>query len=317
MAEDAAPAKDDLNTVLEADGDDEALEKYKDSLLENANPLAELMAVGEDGLNFANKTAQWIAYERYIESERCDRLFFDPLAKLMTGKYGERLSKVFREHAPFMFAAIGEEGFLRYHAARTKFISERITEWSATIALGPKQVLNLGSGYDTRAYWDESLAGVNVYIEVDEAQVNDPKNKALEEIGELPTLVCPRQSISLDFSKVTTKDVVNHGFDVSVPTLFLLEGLIMYLEESAVRRLYEDIDTLACGGSCVVVNVAQTSKEHHRAAFADSIFLAKDGWTRAPSMPLIMFGEAAFAFGRYPDGAEANENLGFVFYIKT
>ena len=156
-------------------------------------------------------------------------------------------------------------------------------------------------------------SGVDVYIEVDELQVNEPKNKVLNDI-DAPNLICPRQSISLDFSKETTRDVANHDFCASVPTLFLLEGLIMYLEASAVKRLYEDIDGLACAGSCVVINVVETSKEHHRAAFADATFLQMEGWTKCA--PVVMFGEPSFAFGRYPGGAEPNKNLGFVVYAK-
>lgn len=280
----------------------------------DSNALAELMKVDEDGLSFANKTAQWIAYERHVESERSDRLFCDPVARHLAGKYGERLSALFAQHAPYSFPALGENGFLWYHAARTMFISERIKEWSAGIASGPKQVLNLGAGYDSRAYWDQSLSGVDVYIEVDESQVNDPKNTVLNQIETLPNLICPRQSISLDFSKETTRDILNHNFCASVPTLFLLEGLIMYLEAAAVRRLYEDIDTLACKGSCVVVNVVETSKEHHRATFAEAIFLKMEGWTKY--RPVVMFGDASFAFQRYADNAEPNKNLGFAMYVK-
>ena len=56
-----------------------------------------LQAVGEDGLTFANKTAQWIAFERQFESEKPkgERLFNDCLAKHFVGDYGKRVSDAF------------------------------------------------------------------------------------------------------------------------------------------------------------------------------------------------------------------------------
>ena len=296
------------------------------------DPLARLMEVDEDGLTFANKTAQWIAYERHVESERSDRLFYDPLAKHLAGKYGKMLSDFFSTpHAGYTFPGLGDEGFIRYHAARTKLISSHIEQWSTSIrtldANAQKQVLNLGAGYDSRAFWDASLADVDLYIEVDEAQVNGAKENLLQQTGtDLPKLICPRQCISLDFAKETALDVSKHGFRSNVPTLWILEGIIMYLEKDAVQRLYKDIVTLSCEGSYVIVNVVQTSKEHHRAEFADSIFLADDaaGWTRASSSPqVVMFGDEAFDFGRYNNNSSPvealppNKNLGFCFYEKV
>jgi len=114
----------------------------------------ELQEVGDDGLTWANKTAQWIAYERMLESERPDALFNDPIAKYFAGDHGKRCSDTFSSMAgTHMFTDIGSEGFIQYHASRTKLISDHISKWISTTD-GTKQVLNMGAGMDTRCYWD-------------------------------------------------------------------------------------------------------------------------------------------------------------------
>eukprot|EP00587_Corethron_hystrix_P009126 CAMPEP_0113302336 /NCGR_PEP_ID=MMETSP0010_2-20120614/3186_1 /TAXON_ID=216773 ORGANISM="Corethron hystrix, Strain 308" /NCGR_SAMPLE_ID=MMETSP0010_2 /ASSEMBLY_ACC=CAM_ASM_000155 /LENGTH=296 /DNA_ID=CAMNT_0000156099 /DNA_START=16 /DNA_END=906 /DNA_ORIENTATION=- /assembly_acc=CAM_ASM_000155 len=284
------------------------------------NPLTKLMAVDKEGLTFANKTAQWIAYERHIESQRSDRLFHDPLSGHLVGKYGKLLSDTFSQHATQLFPGLSEKGFILYHAARTKLISDSIAEWSGSNSLksaeASLQVLNLGSGYDTRAFWDASLKDVDLYIEVDEAKVNDPKKRVLAEIETLPKLVCGgRRCISMNFATETIHDLPKHGFIASTPTCWLLEGLIMYLEAEAVKGIYEAIVELSAVESFAIVNVVNggtISKEHHKSSFSDAIFLA-NGWTKVKE---VMFGDTEFSYGRYPEGVEPNKSLGFVFYHK-
>jgi methyltransferase (TIGR00027 family) len=80
---------------------------------------------------------------------------------------------------------------------------------------------------DTRAYWLECLKNVDAYLEVDEKALMDQKQAVCDGLGEKP--LCNRVPISMDFSKETVKDLPKHGYDNSVPTFWLLEGLIMYL----------------------------------------------------------------------------------------
>mmetsp|Transcript_6301 Transcript_6301/g.6221 ORF Transcript_6301/g.6221 Transcript_6301/m.6221 type:complete len:120 (-) Transcript_6301:1241-1600(-) len=85
-----------------------------------------LQEIGDDGMTWANKTAQWIAYERMLESERPYALFNDQLAKYFVGDHGKRCSDAFSCMAINMFADVGSEGFTQYHAARTKLISDTL-----------------------------------------------------------------------------------------------------------------------------------------------------------------------------------------------
>lgn len=47
----------------------------------------------------------------------------------------------------------------------------------------------------------------------------------------LPAPMCKRDVISMDFSKESTKDLVKHGFNQTIPTCWILEGLVMYLKK--------------------------------------------------------------------------------------
>lgn len=97
-----------------------------------------------------------------------------------------------------------------------------------------------------------------MYIEVDTKELNDYKQKVFEEVkakGELPEQVCERNVVSIDFSKESTKDVASHGYDSAVPTCWVLEGLVMYLQVDSVETMYKEICDISADGSLVIVNV--------------------------------------------------------------
>lgn len=58
----------------------------------------------------------------------------------------------------------------------------------------------------------------------------------------------------MDFGKESTKDLPNHGFDKTVVTGWLLEGLIMYLDEASVESIYTEVSELAAPGSYMILN---------------------------------------------------------------
>lgn len=275
----------------------------------------------EEGLDFANKTSMWIAYERNIESQREDRLFNDPLAKYFCQPYGKRLSDsmafglalgVF--DPPGANIGFGLEGHVLYTAARTKLINDQVDQWVKDTAKADCQVLNLGAGIDTRVYWLESLKKTNSYWEVDTPSVMSHKQKILDDLkecGELPEPFCQRKAISMDFSKESISDLPNFDFSPSTPTFWILEGLIMYLERSDVERLMEQLSKLSTSGSFLSLNFSVSpnglsiDEIDHR--------LEGQGW-KIDSRK--MFGEEGFQYGRYPRDKSANKIVGFATYSK-
>lgn len=78
-----------------------------------------------DGLTFANKTADWVAYDRYLESQRPDRLFNDTFSVYFKEPYGKKISDAFAIGGAPMFdqpgvdePKMGSDCFTNYHAAR-------------------------------------------------------------------------------------------------------------------------------------------------------------------------------------------------------
>ena len=114
------------------------------------------------------------------------------------------------------------------------------------------QVASLGAGMDTRAFFVESCKKVERYVEVDVKELNDWKTKKLNEVE--AKSFCERQVISMDFSKESTKDMPTHGFDPSLPTCWILEGLVMYLKEPEVHALLREMSDLSANDSYLILN---------------------------------------------------------------
>ena len=281
----------------------------------------ELAKVGEDGLDFTGKTALWMAYERQLESEKPEgeRLFYDHLAKHFTGGgVGKRMSDTMTYGLKAIFDAtgdigLGNEGHVNCTAARTQLINDKTATWLQATD-GEKQVLNLGAGVDTRAYWMDTLKDCNLYLEVDTKAVSDSKQKVLDELkakGELNDPICERKVIALDFSKESTKDLPNHRFNQDVPTCWILEGLVMYLKKEDNEKLMEELSALSAPGSYAILNF-MAANPACKPDELDAVITAQ-GWTKEET---TYFGDKDFNYGRYPEGKDSNLMFGFSFYKK-
>lgn len=97
---------------------------------------------------------------------------------------------------------------------------------------GIEQLVLLGAGYDTRAYRIEGLKKLRVF-EIDHPDTQDLKIRKVREIfGSLPEHV---SYVPVDFEvEKFGEKLVQHGYDRSKKTLFVAEGLLMYLPPEAV-----------------------------------------------------------------------------------
>lgn len=95
--------------------------------------------------------------------------------------------------------------------------------------------MNLGAGMDTRAFRLENYqAFTNGVFDIDMKEVNEPKAKLFMEFLGAPTAHCRVTTIDLDFldtEKTLTTELITDKspFLPSQPSLFVSEGLIMYL----------------------------------------------------------------------------------------
>ena len=283
-----------------------------DSTAEAAALQAEIMKLytelndtgDADGLNFVGSTAQAIAYERSLESQRQDRLFNDTLSRHFVGTKGVKCSEMVNKHLGLAYQI--EDVHIGYTAARTRLINDKLGSWiEKSTDENDLQCVNLGAGADTRAFWLDSLKKVKSYIEVDTSEVNTFKEKVLAALDVTP--ICERKMISLDFSQESVKDLPTHGFDSTIPTCWILEGLIMYLTKESIESLFKELSDLSPNGSYLILNFLKQVGDEYV-----TTLLEEKGWKHEHT---LFYGDEEFDYGRFPKGSKTT-TLGFAFWEK-
>lgn len=186
------------------------------------------------------KTSLLTAAMRGLESRRSDiegRLFHDPYADLLAGEEGQALlQKGLEESGPQPAIAI-----------RTHFMDQKI---SAAVKNGVRQIVMFASGMDTRA-WRLQFPTETTIFELDRAEVLNYKEKKL--VNE--KLKCQRISIALDLREDWQGPLLKAGFATTAKTLWLIEGLVMYLEASQVYNLIDRINLLSKSGDLMLFDI--------------------------------------------------------------
>ncbi len=184
-------------------------------------------AGAERAMSGVGNTARWIAASRAKESELALPLFSDPYARELSGDAGFELQKSMR-------AAMGApgDGPDLYLSIRTKFLDDALVH--AVRARGLQQVVILAAGMDTRAFRIPWPSGVKVF-EVDRDEIFDHKEAVLGRAGASPS--CERHVVRADLARPWAAALPAAGFERSKPAAFLVEGLLMYLDEAEALSL--------------------------------------------------------------------------------
>lgn len=115
-----------------------------------------------------------------------------------------------------------------------------------------EQFVMMGAGMDTRAYGALDLRGARVF-ELDQAATQTLKRETLKKAGVDASHVT---FIEVDFS---TQDpferLQEHGYDPNKKTLFLWEGVTLYLSEEAVCETMARIRANVAPGSALVADI--------------------------------------------------------------
>jgi methyltransferase (TIGR00027 family) len=211
-------------------------------LLDNAGP--------------GSKTAVIVAGHRFDESQKPEdeRICYDPYAvHFVTPELRELNKDPIKAKA--MLESLGNVGILllgmgNSTRARVRYFDDFVT---TSLDKGLEQLVILGAGYDTRAYRIEGLHGKgNIKVfEVDHPATQRVKTEKIKEIfGELPEHVV-YVPIDLMTEKLGEK-LVGNGYDRSKQTLFLMEGLLMYLPPAAVDEILSSIVNNSAKGSAII-----------------------------------------------------------------
>jgi methyltransferase (TIGR00027 family) len=182
-------------------------------------------------------TALMTAYARARETARHDRLFADPWAQRLVAASAEadgsglpRLGPA-REDA----GSIVWDSLVTYFTVRTPFYDEQVR---AACAAGHRQVVLLAAGLDARAWRLDLPEGTAVY-EVDTRPVLDYKHAVLTEQPRNH-----RVPVVADLREDWPDALRRAGHDPAQPTVWLVEGLLMYLDAADCDRLLSTIGEL-------------------------------------------------------------------------
>ncbi|MCX2712966.1 class I SAM-dependent methyltransferase [Mycolicibacterium sp. J2] len=220
-------------------------------------------------------TAVMVAAARAAETEAENPLIRDPYARMLVdgtgaGVWNFMLDREFvakaadiDAEAAAIFAHMGS-----YQAVRTKFFDEfflaAVGDGNSAPAAdaGIRQVVILASGLDSRAYRLDWPAGTTVF-EIDQPKVLEYKAAVLAEHGVAPS--ARRHEVPVDLRHDWPKALVQAGFQVSEPTAWLAEGLLMYLPADAQDRLFAQVTELSAAGSRVAAETAPSQAQERRA----------------------------------------------------
>ena len=250
-------------------------------------------------------TAVMVAAARAAETEKDDALISDPYAGVLvagagTGAWQMMLDDRIVEKATAIdpeVAAIFQH-MRNYQAVRTHFFDEYFT---TAAAAGIRQVVILASGLDSRAYRIGWPAGTTVF-EIDQPKVLEYKAATLAENGVKPA--AQLHQVPVDLRHDWPKALRDNGFDASVPTAWLAEGLLMYLPADAQDRLFELVTALSAAGSRIAVETVGIHAEERREQMRERFerMAAELGIEREFDLQELMYDD--------PDRADVAEWLG-------
>lgn len=200
--------------------------------------------VERDLPNGVGITAVSMAAERRAETARPDHLFADPVADLFVDLAQQEAE------IPGLADDVTLSDMLPvyagYAALRTRYFDDLLLDACRS---GCRQVVIPAAGLDGRGFrlpWPE---GTRLY-ELDVPEVLAFKRRALATADVKPT--CTRMDIPVDLRADWPLPLRAAGFDPAQPTVWLVEGLMMYLDDPDNDRLLERIARLSAPGSRLV-----------------------------------------------------------------
>ena len=154
-------------------------------------------------------------------------------------------------------------------------------------------------------------------------EINKPRARIFGELLGAPASHCAIKTVDLDFldeEKTLATELVKEGlgWDAASPSLFIAEGLVMYLGPGKLKLL-TDVSAVAAPGSVFVLNFMEATAEavaqYGEAATANALsaeeaarVLTEHGWE---SFEISRYGEEKLSFGRFPEQFEPSVAFSF------
>lgn len=194
------------------------------------------------------------AAETYLPEN--ERVFQDPYAEYFLSEDERKdlsnLKKLRAELAVYDQMMPGVNGAI---VARIRFIDECLLD---CIKQDFKQLVIIGAGYDTRAYRFSEVKDNLKVFEVDHPATQQVKILKIKEIfGTLPYHVI-YVPVIFGVDRLD-KNLLENGYDPGLKTLFIVEGLLMYVSPPAVDGLLSFVVNASGPGSSIVADYFSVS----------------------------------------------------------
>jgi methyltransferase (TIGR00027 family) len=254
------------------------------------------------------RTAMYMSLIRHHESRRPDALFHDPFADVVVAALAgtPEMDELAAGHgvAADSFGDLLDTPEFRYFPVRTRYFDDRLI---AAMRGGIRQVVSLAAGLDGRPMRLECPPGTR-WFELDLPEMVVFEQALTARAGMAPT--CTRRSVAADLASDWRAGLHEAGFDQRQPTVWLVEGLLMYLPDEVADRLLAELTTVSAPHSELLAEHLSTrtlttrsgtirdSVESQNSAFVSARddladWLAGHGWraeVHAGSDPAIGYG---------------------------
>jgi len=200
-----------------------------------------------------SKTAVWVAAARAIGAREPDLSVRNPddLATVLLGNPSDLhvvhpIVTALGLNYDDAMQDLETVGLVRAMIIRTRFIDEALER---AMARGVTQVLILGAGLDSHAYrFRQLLSGARVFELDRPATLEYKQRRVAEALGGVPGNLT---YVPMDLVEPIPATLARHGYDLSLPTFILMEGVSMYLQESALQATLQFVASHVPGSSLV------------------------------------------------------------------
>ncbi len=157
--------------------------------------------------------------------------------------------------ARYLYFQGSPKGSYEYVVARTKYIDY---EFAKALHEDYEQILIFGAGFDSRVIRFQDISKKNRIFEIDAPITQSSKLQRYKELG----IINPDNLtyIPVNFDKENIIDRLNEkGFAKNKKSLFILEGLTMYLQPESAVKTFKIIQEFAGAGSMIVFDYIYAS----------------------------------------------------------
>jgi methyltransferase (TIGR00027 family) len=226
------------------------------------------------------RTALWTASLRAREHARPDHLFTDPLAECLAGDEGPQIMRSFESEVQ---GGVEDPAL----AVRTRFFDDAMCDIARRH--GIRQVILVAAGMDSRAFRLEWQPDTRLY-ELDRPELLALKDEQLRVAGASPR--CARIAVSVDLTAAWSSSLRDAGFRPQSPTLWLVEGLLYFLDGDQLHALLQEISDLSTPGSWILADFVTASSlaSPSMRPWLDRMASNGHAWHSGSDQPEALFG---------------------------